>query len=629
MLRLDDITLTVGNHELLSGASLHVRPHDRIGLVGRNGTGKTSLLRMLLGELEPEQGMLHRQGGVEFGYLPQKAVSGSTKTVWDEARLGLQRLRRLQDRMETLEAAVTSGDTEAVERYSDAQELFRLAGGYAMDERVGEVLHGLGFSPEDWERTCDTFSGGWQMRIALARLLLSSPDLLLLDEPTNHLDLTARSWLARYLSNVRHAVIVVSHDRHLLDAVPNRTVEIRHKRLTAFSGNLTAWMKERAQREALESAQFEKQQGEIARLERFVERFGAKATKAAQARSKQKALDRMDRIEAPLQEGAGPRLRLPEAPGCSEVVLTLREATFGWPDQPPVIAGGDIEIRRGERWAVLGPNGVGKSTLLHALRGTRPLREGRRKVGNAVRMNVFTQDLASELDPDLAALDVVLARAPSATPQQGRGALGALGLRGDAALRPIRSLSGGQKARVVLAAFSLQPANVLLLDEPTNHLDVVSVEALADAIDCFEGAVIFVTHDRWFVERLATHVAIVANGSLATHHEVRKEHLEPITHHASVPVSDASREETGAATHADRKANKRERRRLERLVEKSEAEIEALEAEIAAIDEALFSVGEDYARAQTLGEQRAQLAETLDRTVMTWEEAGEALEAME
>ena len=602
MLRIENVTLSLGTKDILVGASLHVHPGERCGVVGPNGAGKTTLLRLLLGGLEPEHGAVHRRAGAVLGYLPQQAVSGSTRPVWDEVQSQMTRMTALRERLERAQADVEASRPGAVERLDDATEAWRLAGGFALDQKVGEVLHGLGFEPSDWQRTCDTFSGGWQMRIALARLLLSDPDVLLLDEPTNHLDIVARSWLSRFLATLGRTLVIVSHDRWLLDTVCNRTIELRHGQVESFRGNLSAWLKEREQRAIERAAAKVKQEQEIDKLERFVERFGAKASKASQAQSKQKALDRIERIEDDVAD-ARPRLRLPEAPGCSQEMIELRGVSLGWEGGPDVLKQVELLLVRGQRVAILGPNGAGKSTLLHGIAGTLLPRAGRRKVGKDVRIGLFEQDLASALPTDRSPLDVVQASAPLVTPQRIRAALGALGLKGDYALRPIGGLSGGERARVVLASFAVVPYNLLLLDEPTNHLDAVTVDVLVEALAAFEGAMIMVSHDRFLVERVATHIVRIEGDRAVWYEGVRPELLEP----ASTRAAEAERQAApGVGEHEERKRRQRERTRLQRQLDQRMGEAEKVERDIAAIDDRLAEGG-DWAASAKLSKERTAL----------------------
>ncbi len=618
MIRLEAVTLAPGGDPLLLDADWHVRSKEHVGLVGRNGTGKTTLLRAIVGEMGVDTGKITDRPGIRLGWLPQQAVSGSTLPVWDEAASRMEWFHQLKstvDRAEAALAAATDGDhDQLVQRLADATETFRAAGGYAIDEKIGEVLHGLGFGPETWKRTCDTFSGGWQMRIALARLLLSEPDVALLDEPTNHLDLEARSWLAGSLGRAPWAFVVVSHDRWLLDRAVDRIAEVRNHRLHHYVGNFTQFLVERESRLSDQATRYERQQEEIGRLERFVERFGAKATKAAQAKSKQKAIDRIERIDAPEEMGRLPKLRLPDAPACEQQALGLRDASAGW-GGVPVLEKVELDLERGMRLAILGPNGAGKSTLLHAFSGRVPLLAGRRRVGDRVRIGLFTQDLAQDLPGERSGLEHLEATAPLVPPQQIRGTLGALGLSGEMALRPIRELSGGEKARVALAALAIRPHNVLLLDEPTNHLDAESVAALVNALKGFEGALLLVTHDRWLVEQVATHVARITDGRLEVHAGVRPEDFEP---HTAEKVG-ASGKSVAAEDQATRKRKERERERMRKRIAAIEGEIQGAEAAVAAIDEEMYTVT-DFAASKAVTARRDVAKAHVDRLYAEWEE---------
>jgi ATP-binding cassette subfamily F protein 3 len=619
MLRFENATVAVGGVDLLEGVDWHVPPGAKVGLVGRNGTGKTTLLRVAAGEHLLDSGKVERRANTRLGYLHQHSKVPPGRIVWEEVRSGMTALLTLEAELKRAEQAVERGEPGAVEKAERIAERFRLAGGYAMDERVGEVLAGLGFRKADWERPCETFSGGWQVRIALAKLLLAEPELLLLDEPTNHLDILARTWLAGFLGRSDQAVVVVSHDRHLLDRVTDRIVEVRNQRLHHFTGNFSSWMKQRTLRIEQEQAAYESQQEEIERLERFVDRFRAKATKAAQAQSRQKVLDKMDRLDAPEGE-KDPRLNLPDAPPCSEEVVVIEEAALGWPGGPAVLQVDELVLSRGMRVALLGPNGAGKSTLLHSLAGGLPLQSGRRRVGRGVRVGFFTQDLARDLPADEPAVKVVALQAPMAPESKVRAALGALGLTGEMALRLVGSLSGGEKARVALAGFCVRPANLLLLDEPTNHLDVVTVEVLIGALQEFTGALVVSTHDRHLVEAIATHVAVIREGRLEIREGVRPEDFEL----SPLRADEASKNEVAAQSHAARKQEKRETDKMKKRLVEVQRLIEAEDEALARLD---ASLGEETvgARIVALAKERAQRAERQEALYAEWAELEERL----
>jgi ATP-binding cassette subfamily F protein 3 len=620
MLRITDLRLAAGPLDLLTGADAHVHPGERVGLVGRNGCGKTSLLRAIRGELLPEGGTIAIRSGARVGFLDQHADTATERTVWEEARAGLGPVLDLEADYQAALKAAESGDAAAIAKLDEATERLRVAGGFALDERVGAVLHGLGLDAPTWQRPCSSFSGGWRVRIGLARLLLSQPELLVLDEPTNHLDVLARGWLQGFLARYPGTLLVVSHDRHLLDGVCTRILEVRGGRLHAFSGGYTAWRAARALRLEQAQAAYESQQAEIARLERFVDRFKAKATKAAQARSRQKQLDKMERLEAP-ELDRDPSLTLPPAPDCSAEAVVLDGATLAWPDGPDILTGVELRLERGMRLGVLGLNGSGKSTLLSALDGSLDPRAGRLRLGRGVRIGRYSQHLTQALDPEKTGLEVLRELAPAAEDSRLRGVLGALGLSGDAALRPVGQLSGGEKARVVLAGFCARPANVLLLDEPTNHLDVVTVDVLIEALQAFEGAMVVVSHDRHLVEAVATHVAVVRDGAVTIAEGVRPEDfdLTPPTAAAKVEASE------GALAHADRKAERRARQKMEKRAEAVQDEIATAEARLGEVDVALVEAGGDADALVRLSKERAEVEARIEALFEEWETLEEAL----
>jgi ATP-binding cassette subfamily F protein 3 len=616
VLRLEDAVVSAGGHDLLVGAELHVRPGDRIGLVGRNGAGKTTLLKVLLGRMDLDSGRLTGQKDLRIGYLPQQAVEGSDQPVWDEVRSGMLRLVELKAQLDRAQAAADAREDGAVERLTQAESAFHLAGGYAWDQKVGTVLHGLGFDPEMWQRPCAELSGGWQMRTALAKLLLSEPDLAFLDEPTNHLDIHARSWLAEALRTAPWTTILVSHDRHILDRVANRIVEVRHKRLYSWTGNFSRFLVAREEARAQLEAEKEKVDAEIAHLQKFVDRFGAKATKASQARSRVKQIEKIERIEIE-REPMLPRMQLPEPPASAQRMVRLAGVDVGWPGHDPLIRGLDLELERGMRVALVGDNGAGKSTLLKTLAGELPPLAGRRVPGDRVRLGVFHQDLAADLDPDATGVEIVTTAAPLLPTSRIRAILGALGLPGDAGMRPIGRLSGGEKARVALASLTAKPHNLLLLDEPTNHLDAETVEVLVRALRAWTGALVLVSHDRYVVEQLATHV-LRLDGSNRLLEGVDPSVFERTTTSTRTDVDRSKR-----VDHAARKKLQRERERKERRLEQLPTELEAAEAAVAEVDARLVEVADDWEKAAALGEERATRQAAVDALFEEWE----ALEA--
>ena len=620
MLRIEDLTLTVGGRVLLAEASWHVHPGEKVALLGRNGTGKSTLLKAITGEHEHDEGSILIRKGAAVGTLPQQGVPAGPESVWEVARSWMHRLLALKATLDDAQRRVEAREHGATDDLGEATEAFRIAGGYAWEERIGELLHGLGFEPAHWHKPTAELSGGWRMRVALARLLLSEPELLLLDEPTNHLDLHGRAFLSRYLKDYAGTVVLISHDRHLLDTVPSRVAEIRHRQLETWTGNLSSWRKERARRDADHDSQLEAQKAEIARLERFVERFRYKANKASQAQSRVKMLDKIDRIDARERETEA-RLNLPEPPPSGNEAIELNKAAFGWNDGPDVVSDVEILVQRGMRLAILGANGAGKSTLLKGLTGELQPRRGRRRLGRGVRLGVFHQDLAAALPLDLSPVQHVSTVVPLAPVARIRSVLGALGLRGDTHERPMGRLSGGEKARVALAAFVLKPVSLMLLDEPTNHLDAETVEVLVDALKDWQGALVVVTHDRWLVEQVATHVAHVGSSGFRWHAGVERSDFE--LGDARGGADDDGAAEEAALSHAERKRLLRERERAAKRIQRvHDVELPAAEAKLEQIDAQLAEAagkGASAARFEELGKARGAQEAVIAGLYEEWE----------
>jgi len=518
MLLMEDVTVARGDRDLMSDVQWRLLPGERVGLVGPNGAGKSTLLSAAAGRI-PVMGKVLVKNGVSMGYLVQTAVSGSQRSCWDEASSQMHRLNKAQMELDDVTHKIEAGDiSDAVlNKQADALSEFEAAGGYNVEEKVDSVLKGLGFTQKDFKQSCADFSGGWQMKIALARLLLSEPDMLLLDEPTNHLDAKAKNWLGGYISGYEGTVVIVTHEEALLQSASlTSVIEVRDQKAQMFRGNYGKFLEERVIRVERAQKQFEEQQREIDKLEGYISRFGATASHAASAQSKMKALDKIQRVVAPTDlEAVSKRqsLRFPRPQFCEEDMIELKGASWGWNDKA-LYSGANVMIERGMRMVILGPNGCGKSTMLAALSGKLPLMEGTRTLAESLEMGVFTQDLAQDLDMDGVAMDVVLEKVrekdPTINNERARSVMGALGLTGTKALQKIGTMSGCEKARVALSMFVLVPHNLMILDEPSNHLDASTVQVLTEALQEYKGTIVVVTHNRPFCELLEpTHVATV------------------------------------------------------------------------------------------------------------------------
>jgi ATP-binding cassette subfamily F protein 3 len=516
LLQLQDVTKAFGEKTLLEHVTWQVGDRDRVGLCGPNGAGKTTLLKMLAGMDEPDSGLIQKPNALTLGYLPQDGLAHSGRTVVAEASLALKALLDLKHEMHVLEerlgdSSLTEADHEAIlARYSEVQDRFRLGDGYQIELKVATVLRGLGFEPEVQEQLTDHLSGGWQMRLALAKLLLSAPDLLLLDEPTNHLDLEARNWLEEYLVAYPHAVILVSHDRYFLDAVVTHIADLTLRTITEYHTNYTKYLEERdARLERLRDAK-RRQDEEIQRVEEFINRFRYQATKAAQVQSRIKMLEKVERLEVP-PERKRIHFQFPAAVKSGRMVFELKGARKAY-GAKTVLDGVNLHIERGDRIALVGHNGAGKSTLMRLLSAEEAPDAGTRAEGHQVVMQYFAQDEATRLDPTLTVHETLSAGSPHTMVPMIRNILGGFLFSGDDVYKKAGVLSGGERTRLAVARMLLRPSNTLLLDEPTNHLDIDSKEVLLDALADYGGTLVFVSHDRYFVEKLATKVIEVGDG---------------------------------------------------------------------------------------------------------------------
>jgi ATP-binding cassette subfamily F protein 3 len=524
VIQLSDLTKSFGDRTLLEHVTWQIGDGDRVGLCGPNGAGKTTLLKMLAGIDEPDSGHIVTPSTLTIGYLPQDGLEHRGRTVFEEASSAFQPLLDIKTEMHDIEdqlgdPSVPDSEHETMlGRYAELQDRFRLDEGYSMDLRIATVLRGLGFGTDDAERPCETFSGGWQMRIALAKLLLGRPNLLLLDEPTNHLDLEARNWLEEYLHDYPYAVILVSHDRYFLDAVVTRITDVHLRRLTDYVGNYSKYVEQRdAMLERLRTAKRE-QDEEVARVEMFINRFRYQATKAAQVQSRIKMLEKVVPIEVP-PERKRIHFTFPACAKSGRTVLELKHVRKAYPPPPgfgrqalTVFQDVNLHIERGDRIALVGPNGTGKSTLMRLLSGEEQADAGTRTEGHQVVMEYFAQDEANRLDAALTVYETLAGGSPNNMVPAIRNILGGFLFSGDDVYKKAGVLSGGERTRLAVARMLLRPSNTLLLDEPTNHLDLDSKDVLLEALADYGGTLILVSHDRYFVEKLANKIIEIGHG---------------------------------------------------------------------------------------------------------------------
>jgi ATP-binding cassette subfamily F protein 3 len=522
MIQLSGAGKRFGHKLLFENADWLITSHDRIGLVGGNGTGKSTLMKILAGMDTFDYGTLIIAKGTSAGYLPQDGLTLTGRTVFAECMSVFDDLRAMETELESLTHSMAELDhtgpeySAVADRYHRVEHEFRTRDGYSIEAEVGRVLMGLGFTKEDWPRLTDEFSGGWQMRLALAKLLLQQPNLLLLDEPTNHLDLEARNWLEEYLQNYPHAFVLISHDRYFLDVTVNKIAEIWNKRFWFYTGNYDKFLAQKTQRNEQLQAAYRNQRDRIEQLEVFINRFRYQATKAKQVQSRIKELEKIERIEIPPEEKTIHfSFSQPKASG--RIVAEFDGVAKSYPGknggaEKEVFRNVSFMIERGDRIALVGVNGAGKSTLIKLLAGTEPVTRGEFRLGHNVQSDYFAQDQYKELDPDARILDDLGEASPRSGETELRSLLGCFLFSEDDVFKKIGVLSGGERGRYALLRLLLHPANFLLLDEPTNHLDLRAKDVLLNALVEYTGTVVFVSHDRYFIDKLATRVFEVGDG---------------------------------------------------------------------------------------------------------------------
>lgn len=644
MITLSDIYIQYGDRILLNRVTLTINERDRMGLVGRNGAGKSTLLKIIAGQLMPHEGRISRPNGSTLGFLHQDMVLPKGKTVMQEALTAFDHLRAIEKRLNAINEELTTRTDYESEAYSELlvelsekTEQFQVLGGASMEGEAERILSGLGFKSSDMNRLTDEFSGGWQMRIELAKMLLQRPNYLLLDEPTNHLDIESILWLESFLQTYEGAVIVISHDKTFLDNVTKRTVEIELGLLYDYKANYTKFKVLQAERREQQSAAYENQQRQIESTQKLIEKFRAKANKAKMAQSLIKQLDRMDRIELDVTNDAAMKLRFQPPPRSGQIVVEVEHLVKSY-GKLTVLNDVGFKLERGQRIAFVGQNGQGKTTLSKIIAGVEPHTSGKAELGYNVALGYYAQNQAEALHPQLTVLETMEQASPEELRPRLRTILGSFMFKGEDVDKKVSVLSGGERARLAMACLLLKPINLLILDEPTNHLDITSKEVLKSALMDYEGALIVVSHDRDFLEGLTDRTLEFRDKQLYDHIGDVKAFLEKrqLDNMRDVELRQKAKKEAAAPVVAptpqernpeEQKAWAKERKKLERKVQNAERKIEQLEAtvqdwELKMADPAFYQ----QPNAQQQIEQYKAAQRELEEVMEAWEAAQLELE---
>jgi ATP-binding cassette subfamily F protein 3 len=639
MLQLSGAGKRFGHKLLFDQLDWLITPKERTGLVGGNGTGKSTLLKVIAGFDQLDYGSLSATKGIRLGYLPQDGLQVSGRSVFAECLSVFSGVKELEQELESLTASMSELDPageeyrQVADRFERADSEFRARDGYAIEAQVGAVLSGLGFRKDDWLRQTEEFSGGWQMRLALAKLLLEKPNVLLLDEPTNHLDIEARDWLENYLSNYEFAYILISHDRYFLDVTVKKIAEIWNKRVTFYTGGYEKYRTQKAERLAQLESAYKNQQDKIQQLEAFISRFRAQATKAKQVQSRIKELERIERIELPPEEQTI-HFSFPQPKPSGRIVAQFKGVAKHY-GAKRILENVNFTIERGDRIALVGVNGAGKSTLIKLLTGTEPLTTGEYTLGHNVVPDYFAQDQYKELDVNSRVLDDLAEAAPRTPQTELRNLLGCFLFSEDDVYKRLGVLSGGERNRYALARMLLQPANFLLLDEPTNHLDIRAKDVLLEALENFTGTLVFVSHDRYFIEHLANRVFEIADGEVRIFPGNYADYLwrkaggpsqTPTLDDVLIRVPPAEPIAMPLRQAGNKRLNPIKLKQMQEQVKGLEQRIAALEAEIQSVEVKLsdFVGAEEAMRLSALLEARRA---SLDEAMTEWEGITAEIEA--
>ena len=570
MLRLEHISKIYPTGEVLKDVTWEVKPGERVGLVGVNGAGKSTQLKIISGEVEATSGEVVRPNSLKIAYLTQEFEVDPTRTVYEEfwtvfteANAIQKQLNQIQQEMERAELDELD---KLIDRLDKLQRKFEALDGYSLDAKIEKILPEMGFSAEDGDRLVSSYSGGWQMRMSLGKILLQEPDLLLLDEPTNHLDLETIEWLENYLRGINTPMVIVSHDREFLDRLCTKIVETERGISTTYLGNYSAYLQQKAETQMAQGATYERQQKEVAKQQEFIEKFRASATRSTQAKSREKQLDKVELVEAPVAGLRTLKFSFPPSPRSGREVITIEDLVHSY-NNNILFLEAELTIERGDRIAILGPNGAGKSTLLRMIMGMEEYDEGKVEIGkHNVIPGYFEQNQAEALDMDKSVMNTIHDEVPDWKNEQVRTLLGQFLFSGETAFKKVAALSGGEKARLALAKMLLTPANLLILDEPTNHLDIPAKEMLEEALQSYDGTVVIVSHDRYFISQAANKIVEIRDGELIAYRGDYHYYLDKIAEE-----KEKARQEAEVKLKAEKKSTKQAKKAAKKKQKKAKA----------------------------------------------------------
>ena len=644
LLQVQQVARYFGADTLFENVSLDVSDNSRIALVGRNGVGKSTLLKMIIGNESPDAGQITKKKGLTIGYLAQNTGLESDKTIYAEMLSVFERLQIMEKNLHEMEAKIadpgadhsSSAYSQLLNQYDQLLHDFEEQNGYGYEAEVRSVLHGFHFEQEDYDRKISSLSGGQKTRLALAKLLLEQRDLLILDEPTNHLDIDTLTWLEGYVQNYKGALLIVSHDRYFLDRIVNEVYEISHHHSSYYKGNYSAYIDQKAERLRQDWKNYEKQQAEISKLEDFVNKNLVRASTTKRAQSRRKQLEKMERLERPEGDEKGPHFKFTADSQSGNIVLTVKDAAIGY-DGRIISSPINIDLRKNQVMAIVGPNGIGKSTLLKSVLGQIPFVKGSSEFGTNVKVGYYDQEQHNLHDKKIV-LNELWDDHPTTPEKDIRSILGSFLFIGDDVSKVVHNLSGGEKARLLLTKLAMKHDNFLILDEPTNHLDIDSKEVLENAVMDFNGTVLFVSHDRYFINKVATCVLEIApQGSTLylgdydyyLEKKAEQEEIAAAKSTTETPIENSPKEvSTGKVNYQQGKERQKQERRLKRSVEEFEQLVEKLDAQKNDLENQMSSP-ENYNDLEKMGELQAKLQEIskkLAEAEENWEQASMELE---